>query len=286
MFFESFPNIFDSDLKEFFDYIASEEENIDYNLFSRQILISSEKFFSFSKYGDLYNFWFNLLLNKINLDDIKSQQIKFLKDLMNGFELYKKIKKQKNELNYKVEDLYLILLRNSKKAVYDIFFKNPKNKVTEEIYLQSKILFDLRGKSFKKLFNKGIIKSDSDQSDLKYKESIAERTNLRRQELEIIKEKEKNMDNGLIKKYFKYQSPNNMYNTLSDINNTEEGNIQVNLTKSGLIDLKKDIRNTSKDAVNKIEEMYKVADIVELVPNFDEKKQVKSNQILSSIKSN
>ena len=148
MFFESFPNIFDSDLKEFFDYIASEEENIDYNLFSRQILISSENFFSFLKYSDLYNFWFNLLLNKINLDDIKSQQIKFSKDLMNGFELYKKIKKQKNELNYKVEDLYLILLKNSKKAVYDIFFKNPKNKVTEEIYLQSKILFDLRGKSF------------------------------------------------------------------------------------------------------------------------------------------
>ena len=126
---------------------------------------------------------------------------------MNGFELYKKIKKQKNKLNYKVEDLYLILLRNSKKTVYDIFFKNPKNKVTEEIYLQSKILFDF------------------DQSDIKYEESIAERTNLRRQELEIIKEKEKNMDNGLIKKYFKYQSANNMYNTLSDINNTEEGNI-------------------------------------------------------------
>ena len=38
-----------------------------------------------------------------------------------------------------------------------------------------RILFDLRGKIFKKLFNKGIIKNVSDQSDIvrqKYEESI------------------------------------------------------------------------------------------------------------------
>ena len=101
------------------------------------------------------------------------------------------------------------------------------------------------------------------------------------------------MDNDLIKKYFKYQSSNNMYNTLSDINNTEEGNVQLNLIKSGLIDLKKDIRNKSKDDVNKIEELYKIADIVELILNFDEKNQegkglkiLTPNQMLSSVKSN
>ena len=47
-FFGSFPNIFDSDLKEFFNHIASEDEkNINYLLLSRQILILAKKFFSF-----------------------------------------------------------------------------------------------------------------------------------------------------------------------------------------------------------------------------------------------
>ena len=60
-----------------------------------------------------------------------------------------------------------------------------------------------------------------------------------------------------------------MYNTLSDIKNAEDHNIQVNLTKSDFIDLKKDIGNASKDDVNKIEEMNKIANIGELVLNFD-----------------
>ena len=60
-----------------------------------------------------------------------------------------------------------------------------------------------------------------------------------------------------------------MYNTLSDIKNAEDHNIQVNLTKSDFIDLKKDIGNASKDDVNKIEEMNKIANIGELVLNFN-----------------
>ena len=80
-FLNNFSNVFASDLKEFFNYIVSEEENnIDYNLLSKQILISSGNIFSFfDKYNDLYNFWFNLLFNSINLNNIKLQQIKFFK---------------------------------------------------------------------------------------------------------------------------------------------------------------------------------------------------------------
>ena len=47
---------------------------------------------------------------------------------MNGFEVYKIIKKPKNELNYKVEDLYLILLGNLNKTVNDIHLNKPKDK--------------------------------------------------------------------------------------------------------------------------------------------------------------
>ena len=42
-------------------------------------------------------------------------------------------------------------------------------------------MLDLREKIFKKLFYKKIIKNNPNQSDIKYEESIAERTKLRRQ---------------------------------------------------------------------------------------------------------
>ena len=223
----------------------------------------------------------------MNLNDVKLQQTNFLKDLMNGFEVYKTIKKPKNELNYKAEDLYLILLGNLNKTVHDIFLKKPKDKNNKEIFLQARILFDLREKTFKKLFNKGIIRSDSDQSDIvrqEYEESIAERTKLIKQRLDEIKRKEQNINNELFKHYFNYQSPSKMYNTLSDTKNTEKHNIQVNLIKSGLIDLQKDIENTSKDDVNKIEEMNKIADIVELILYFNN--DDKSGQGLKILTSN
>ena len=60
----------------------------------------------------------------------------------------KKIKKPKNESNYKAEDLYSLLLRNQKYPVDDIFLKTPTGKYNEKIYLQAKILFNLRAKFF------------------------------------------------------------------------------------------------------------------------------------------
>ena len=47
-FFNSFPNIFNLDLKKNFNYIASEEKKkIDYEVLSRQILLPSKNIFSF-----------------------------------------------------------------------------------------------------------------------------------------------------------------------------------------------------------------------------------------------
>ena len=71
----------------------------------------------------------------------------------------------------------------------------------------------------------------------------------------------------MFKKYFNYQNLGKMYNVLSDTKNTGKHNTLVNLINSGLIDLKKDIGNTSKDDVNKIEEMNKIADIVGFILN-------------------
>ena len=145
-FFLGYPDVFDSDLKEFFNYIASEEQNIDYKLLSRKFFLSSKKSFSFLyKYGDLYEFWINVLNDK-SLEKVKLQQAEFLKDLMNGFEVWKTIKKPKNELNYKAKDFYLILLGNLNKTVNDIFLNTPADKHNKEIYLQAQILFNLREK--------------------------------------------------------------------------------------------------------------------------------------------
>ena len=43
-----------------------------------------------------------------------------------------------------------------------------------------------------------------------------------------------------------------MYNILNKVKDAKGNDIRVNLIKSSLIDLKKDIRNTSKDDVNKL----------------------------------
>ena len=187
-------------------------------------------------------------------------QVGFLKDLMNGFKVYKKFKKSKKKLDYKAEDLCLFLLTNQNKTVDDIFSNTPTEKHNKGIYLQAKILFNLREKFLKKLFNKGIIKNDSDQSDIveqKCEESIAKRTKLRKQRFDRTAKVKKTTDLKLFKHYFNYQSPSKMYNVLIGTKNTEKHNTQVNLIKSNLIDFKKDIGSESKDDLNKIEEMNK-----------------------------
>ena len=220
--FKNYPNIFDSDLKNFFKDIASEEDkNINYNLLLKEIFLSSKDTFSFfDRYGDLYEFCFALFEENIYADDIKLEQIKFLKDLMNGYKVHKRFERFE-----RVKDLYLKLHANAKRTVHDIFLKNTTEKYNRKIYLQAKILFGLREKFLKKLLHKWIIKNNLNQSDIKNERSIAERTILKRQRLNKIKEKEQNINNELFKHYFKYLSPSNMYNTLSDRKNTERHNI-------------------------------------------------------------
>ena len=55
------------------------------------------------KYGDLYNFWYSLLLNNKSLNEIKLWQIDFLEDLMDSgrFKVYQNISKPEKESKYK-----------------------------------------------------------------------------------------------------------------------------------------------------------------------------------------
>ena len=130
------------------------------------------------KHGNLYDFLTNVLGN-ISLNNIKLLQVGFFDDLMNEFNVYKKIKGANS-----ATDLYLYLLRNPRRTVYDLFLNTPTDKYNKEIYLQVQKLFSLREDIFEKLTNKVIIimvliiNNDFDQSSIveqKYKESIAKK---------------------------------------------------------------------------------------------------------------
>ena len=115
------------DLKRFFYCIADQEEKyIDYNLLSNEISLPSRDLLNFfNKYRDLYNFSIDALLKYSNINDIKSQRVNFLRDLMNGFSVYKNISKTKKGVNYKAEDFYLKLLGAPNKTVNDMLISPP-----------------------------------------------------------------------------------------------------------------------------------------------------------------
>ena len=94
---------------------------------------------------------------------------------MNGFNIYKKIKGAN-----KAAGLYLYLLVNLKRTVYNVFLNTPTDKYNKEMYLQTQKLLSLRQDIFKKLTNKRILNNNSNQSSIveqKYKESIAKTKN-------------------------------------------------------------------------------------------------------------
>ena len=135
------------------------------------------------------------------------------------------------------------------------------------------------------------MRSDFDQSNIDdYEEIIAERTKLKRQRLDEIKQLDQNINNELFKKYFKYQSPSNIYKELNDTKNTEINQIKVYFIKQTLSKLQTIIDNVPGDNVFKTEENKKIIDIVEFILNFNEENQERyglkvltPNQMLSRL---
>ena len=64
-----------------------------------------------------------------------------------------------------------------------------------------------------------------------------------------------------------------MYKVLSDTKDTKRNKVQLYLIKSNLNNLERGIENTSKDDINKIEEINKVADVVKISHYFNELNQ-------------
>ena len=96
-------------------------------------------------------------------------------------------------------------------------------------------------------------------------ESIAERTKLKRQRVPEIVNENHTISLELFRKYFGYSNPSNMCKLLNDTKNTERNKAQVDLIKSNLTNLKRNIKNASKDDQDKMEKMNKVPYIVELI---------------------
>ena len=62
-----------------------------------------------------------------------------------------------------------------------------------------------------------------------------------------IIDEETNINEEVYKKYFNVQRPSDMLMFLSKTNNKEKNNVLVSLIKSGLEDLKEEIKNMSKE---------------------------------------
>ena len=152
------------------------------------------------------------------------------------------------------------------------------------------MLFDIRN-AIVGLFKSGFIKPLRYQSTKKPKseESIAEITKLRGRRLDEIAQKKKRIDFNLFNYYFKYSSPSDMYKGLNKAD-TESNKVKVDFIKDDMINFKKDIENASKDDVDKIEKMNKIANIAERILYFNNENQegsglkiLTTNQMLSRL---
>ena len=104
-------------------------------------------------------------------------------------------------------------------------------------------------------------------------ESIAERTKLRRQRLNIIEKNKKNINNKLFKEYFNYSNPDTMIKRLKDVGDEKNKNMVESINKK-LNKMKKIIKNVPKDKVSRVEENEKIIDIVERILELNSKKQL------------
>ena len=104
-----------------------------------------------------------------------------------------------------------------------------------------------------------------------------------------ITEAETNKNIELFHKYFNFTKPSLMLKVLKNVDNKEKNNDFVNIIKSGLNDLKDDIKNMSLDE-KRIEQPNKMADNVEEIYGFNTQDQKEEglkiltpDQMLSSL---
>ena len=81
---------------------------------------------------------------------------------------------------------------------------------------------------------------------------------------ELIIKKETDVNREIFKNYFIFQMPTLMLKTLYSLNDRKKNNQSVNMIKSGLSDLKNEIKKMYEDEI-KIEKLYEIVYIVEKI---------------------
>ena len=121
------------------------------------------------------------------------------------------------------------------------------------------------------------------------KGSIAKRVQLRRQRLNTIKEKEKNINNELFNYYFSYLNLSIMLRRLRDASD-ERNKDQVESINKTLTKITNFVKNVPKEDPLKTEENEKMIDIVKRILELNSKNQLglglkilTSNQMLSRL---
>ena len=114
-------------------------------------------------------------------------------------------------------------------------------------------------------------KVDKRTFKLKIEESIAERTKLRRQKLNITAKKKKNIGNDLFNKYLNYPSPDIMIKRLKDVGDEKNKNMVKSINKT-LNKMKENIKDVPENKTFKIEENKKIIDIAEEILELNKEK--------------
>ena len=83
---------------------------------------------------------------------------------------------------------------------------------------------------------------------------------------------ETEMNEELFKNYFDFQMLSPMLKTLYNLNDKNKNKQLVDVIKSGLIDLKNEIKKMSEDEIN-TEKPHKIVDIIEKILKFNQLKQ-------------
>ena len=159
----------------------------------------------------------------------------------------------------------------------DILYKKENNELSDSsknIFQKAKKLFDLRVEIYKKLV--------LEEENLKFEKSVGETVKLKNQIdnlpetpeqkefIEYIENKSKTINYNLFKEYFNFESPTVLTKQLYKIKNKKENNELVNVIKSGLIDLKDEIKKMFEDE-KETEKPDKILDISEEILFFNRK---------------
>ena len=96
---------------------------------------------------------------------------------------------------------------------------------------------------------------------------------LRRQRLDIIDKKKKNINNVLFDHYFDYLNPEIMITKLKTASYEKNKNMVESINKK-LTKLKNIVKNVPKSEVSKVEENKKITDIVERIIELNSEKQL------------